>query len=95
MKDRCQECGQSIQGKEDFSCPHCNKGIDSSHMGDMCWNQDHCHHKTKLITLTAVFIFIILAVIMVMKAKSYMMCGSGWGGSGNQNQLIYPMMRQY
>ena len=90
--DRCQECGQSVQNKE-FNCPHCNKMINSDRMDGMCWNQDHCHHKTKLVTLTAIFIFIILAVIMVMKAKSYMMCGGGWGG--NQNQLNYPMMRQY
>ena len=92
--DRCQECGQPMQCKEQFTCPHCNKEINSEHMGSMCWNQDHCHHKTKLITLTAVFVFIILAVVMVMKAKSYMMCG-GYGWTNNsQNQLNYPMMQQ-
>lgn len=89
MMDRCQECGQEVQNRETFSCPHCKKQIDSSLMSNMCWNQNHCHHKTKLITLTAIFIFIILAIVMVMKAKSYMMCGY------SQNQLNYPMMRQY
>lgn len=92
MMDRCQECGQSVQYKDSFSCPHCKKDIDYSQMGNMCCNQNHCHHKTKLITLTAIFIFIILAIVMVMKAKSYMMCGSNnWG---YQQQFNSPM-RQY
>lgn len=92
--DRCRECGQSIQYQESYSCPHCKKEIDSNHMKGMCWNQEHCHHKTKLITITAIFIFIILAVVMVMKAKSYMMCGYS-SDDNSQNQLKYQLMRQY
>lgn len=75
----CKECGQPIRCEEKFSCPHCKKEISADALDGMCWDKNHCYHKSKLAALTAVFLFIILVVVIIAKAKAYSMCGNtGW-----------------